>query len=143
MKEDIENGFYNDPFEYDFLKEEDFNDYAESVKLLQENTHFLKDYDPFEYEDPETAKARESNGGFIMDRDRWKSKHQKTKRIAVGAWDSPGVDVEWPEPLVDAFMDELEEFREKGGNSAWENKALCDRILQRYGDKRFIGGSKK
>ena len=48
MKEDIENGFYNDPFEYDFLKEEDFNDYEESVKLLQENTHFLKDYDPFD-----------------------------------------------------------------------------------------------
>lgn len=139
MHEDIINGFYNDPFEFDDLKKESFDDYAASIVKLQEDLHFLRDYKGGEKIDPESEAAKESGGGFILDRDRRRTMNtvRKTKKVAVGAWDSPEVHVEWPEPLVDAFMDELEEFKTKGSNTGYDNKALNAKIIARWG-KEYI-----
>lgn len=136
MHEDIENGFYNDPFEYDNLKEESFNDFESELKNFQEKTHFLKNYKGGEYIDPETENAKKPGSGVVMDRDRYRTANteRKTKRIAVGAWDDPTVDIEWPEPLVDAFMDELEEFKTKDQNTGYENKELNKRMKERWGN---------
>lgn len=136
MHEDIENGFYNDPFEYDNLKEESFNDFENELKNLQEKTHFLKNYKGGEYIDPETENAKKPGSGVVMDRDRYRTANteRKTKRVAVGAWDDPTVDIEWPEPLVDAFMDELEEFKSNDQNTGYENKALNKKMKERWGN---------
>lgn len=144
MHEDIENGFYNDPFEYDNLKEESFNDFESELKNLQEKTHFLKNYKGGEYIDPETENAKKPGSGVVMDRDRYRTANteRKTKRIAVGAWDDPTVDIEWPEPLVDAFMDELEEFKTKDQNTGYENKELNKRMKERWGNIKESGAKK-
>lgn len=147
MKEDIEAGYFVDPFELDNFQEENIRTLQEEVQKLSEDLSVVnrkkKKNNQYSDAEPEHFINLSKTGNPMV---------HTTPCLDVGSWNQD-VMVAWPDFQAEAFLAELEQFRKRPeSNSGYSNEALNKLMKDIYGaeainklvkDERSVKKAKK
>lgn len=132
MKEDIINGYYNDPFQLDPLAESNVEDYGFAIQDLA-NTSLKESYYNKYFRKKRNNQESEDENDLATDEKVENRRHLRKVNIGSEPWDGDQSLV-WPDYEAEAFENALEQFRQRPeSNTGYLNKKLNQIMRQRWG----------
>lgn len=132
MKEDIINGYYNDPFQLDPLAESNVEDYGFAIQDLA-NTSLKESYYNKYFRKKRNNQESEDENDLVTDEKVENRRQLRKVNIGSEPWDGDQSLV-WPDYEAEAFENALEQFRQRPeSNTGYLNKKLNQIMRQRWG----------